>query len=67
MLSFPRSTAMTYLIARFREASTYGALTGIITALGLHLDPGLTQNITLVGTGVAGLLGILLRDRGASA
>jgi hypothetical protein len=57
---------MTYLIARFHEASTYGALTGVFAALGLHLDPGVMQNITLVGTGIAGLLGILLRDRGAS-
>ena len=57
---------MTYLSARFHEASTYGALTGVFAALGLHLDPGVMQNITLVGTGIAGLLGILLRDRGAS-
>ena len=58
---------MSYLIARFGEASTYGALAGILAALGLHLDPGLMQNITLIGTGVSGLLGILLRDKGAAA
>ena len=58
---------MSYLIARFGEASTYGALAGILAALGLHLDPGLMQNISLIGTGVSGLLGILLRDKGAGA
>ena len=58
---------MTYLIARFREPSTYGALTGILAALGLHLDAGLMQNIELIGTGLSGLLGILLRDKGAAA
>ena len=58
---------MTYLIARFREPSTYGALTGILAALGLHFDAGLMQNIALIGTGLSGLLGILLRDKGAAA
>ena len=58
---------MTYLIARFGEASTYGALTGVLAALGLHLDAGLMQNIALIGTGLSGLLGILLRDKGAAA
>jgi len=58
---------MTYLIARFGEASTYGALTGVLAALGLHLDAGLMQNIALIGTGLSGLLGILLRDKGSTA
>jgi len=58
---------MTYLIARFGEASTYGALTGVLAALGLHLDTGLMQNIALIGTGLSGLLGILLRDQGSAA
>ncbi len=58
---------MTYMIARFGEASTYGALTGVLAALGLHLDAGLMQNIALIGTGLSGLLGILLRDKGAAA
>jgi len=58
---------MTYLIARFGEASTDGALTGVLAALGLHLDAGLMQNIALIGTGLSGLLGILLRDKGAAA
>ena len=58
---------MPYLIARFSEASTYGALTGVLAALGLHLDACLMQNIALIGTGLSGLLGILLRDKGAAA
>ena len=58
---------MPYLIVRFGEASTYGALTGVLAALGLHLDAGLMQNIALIGTGLSGLLGILLRDKGSAA
>ena len=44
-----------------------GGSAGGSRALGLHLDPGVMQNITLIGTGIASLLGILLRDRGATA
>ena len=58
---------MRYLIARFGEPSTYGALAGILAALGLHSDPGLMQNLTLIGTGIAGLLGIMLKDKGGAA
>jgi hypothetical protein len=56
---------MRYLIARFGEASTYATLTALLAGLGLQLDPGLVQNVTLVCTGLAGLLGILLKDKGA--
>jgi hypothetical protein len=58
---------MTYLIARFGEGSTYAALAALLAGFGLHLDPGLVQDVTLAGTGLAGLLGILLRDTGAIA
>ena len=34
---------MTYLIARFREASTYGALTGVLAALGLQIGLGIAN------------------------
>ena len=58
---------MRYLIARFGEPSTYAALTALLGGLGLQLGPGLLQYITLVGTGIAGLLGILLKDKGGAA
>ena len=57
---------MNYLIARFGEGSTYAAIAALLAGFGLHLDPGIVQDITLVGTGVAGLAGILLKDRSAS-
>jgi hypothetical protein len=53
---------VSYLIARFREPSTYAAFAALLAAVGLHLDPGVMQNITLIGTGIAGMLGIVLRD-----
>lgn len=58
---------MRFLIARFGEPSSYGALAAMLAALGLHLDPGMLQNITLIGTGITGLLGVLLRDQGSTA
>lgn len=63
----PMETSMTDLIARFGEGSTYAALAALLAGLGLHLDPGIVQDLTLAGTGIAGLLGILLRDTGAVA
>ena len=58
---------MRFLIARFGEPSTYGALAAMLAALGLHLDPGMLQSLTLIGTGITGLLGVLLRDKGSAA
>lgn len=58
---------MNYLIARFGEASTYATLTALLAAFGLQLDPGLMQHVALIGTGVAGLAGILLKDKGSTS
>jgi hypothetical protein len=58
---------LNYLIARFGEGSTYAAIAALLAGFGLHLDPGIVQDITLAGTGIAGLLGIFLRDTAALA
>ena len=60
-----RNNAIEYLLARFGEASTYATLTALLTGLGISLAPGVVQDITLVGTGFAGLAGVLLKDKGA--
>jgi hypothetical protein len=57
---------LVYLVARLGEASTYAALAALLAGLGLRLDPGVVQDITLAGTGIAGLAGVLLRDKGAA-
>ena len=58
---------MNYLIARFSEGSTYAAVAALLAGFGLQLDPGIVQNIALVGTGITGLLGILLKEKGTAA
>ncbi|MBL6599735.1 MAG: hypothetical protein ISP41_12645 [Alphaproteobacteria bacterium] len=54
---------MRYLIDRARERSTWLGLTGLISALGLALSPDQIEAIVAAGTAVAGLIGVLGRDR----
>ena len=54
---------MKYLIDRARERSTWLGLTGLASALGLALSPEQTEAIIAAGSAVAGLIGILGRDR----
>lgn len=54
---------MRYLIDRARERSTWRGLTGLISALGLALSPDQIEAIVAAGTAVAGLIGVLGRDR----
>jgi len=54
---------MNYIIKRLREPSTYATLAAMTAAFGLSVEPGVVQNVTLAGTGVAGLLGMLLPEK----
>ena len=56
---------MKYTIARLREPSTYATLAAMLGAFGLSVEPGVLQNLTLAGTGLSGLLGLLLPERPA--
>jgi len=56
---------MQYLIARFKEPSTYAGLAAILTAFGVGLAPEYWEAISSVGVGLAGLAAILLREREA--
>lgn len=55
---------MRYLIARAAEPSTWATLTAMLAALGFAMPASIAQNITLVGMGLAGLAGVLLREKG---
>jgi hypothetical protein len=50
-------------IARLREPSTYAALAAGLSTVGVTLSPGALQNLTLAGTALSVLLGVLLRER----
>lgn len=56
-------STLAYLASRLSEPSTWATVTAILTGLGITLPPGAAQNIAAIGTGLAGLLGILLRER----
>ena len=48
---------------RLKEASTWRGLTMLLTALGISVKPDLTEQIIVAGTGVAGLIGIVTKDK----
>ena len=56
-----------YLLARMREPATYASAAAVLGTVGVTAPPGVVQNVTLVGTGVAGLLGILLPEGKSAA
>lgn len=53
---------MKWLIARFREPSTWRGLVWILTVCGVLLTPEQTEAIVLAGMALAGLLGVFLDD-----
>jgi len=54
---------MRYLIARAAEPSTWATLTAVLAAVGFNLPPSIAQNVALIGMGLAGLAGVLLREK----
>lgn len=49
-----------YLAARLSEASTWAGIATALVALHINLDPGLFKSLSIVGTGVGGLLAFLV-------
>lgn len=57
--------ALRYLVARLRESATWATITALLGIAGLHLSDPTIQAITAAGTGLAGLVAILLPEKGA--
>jgi hypothetical protein len=55
--------ALTYLVARLKEPSTYTAMTFVLTAFGAAFSPQQQNAILMIGMAAAGLLGAILPDR----
>tara|TARA_Y100000817_G_scaffold65790_1_gene49716 strand:- start:6018 stop:6197 length:180 start_codon:yes stop_codon:yes gene_type:complete len=53
------------LIKRFREPSSYAALTGVLALIGVNVDPSLMQDITTGLAALAGIAGFFLSEKGA--
>jgi hypothetical protein len=54
-----------YILARAKEPSTWRGLILILTSAGLGIAPELATLIVSVGTGVAGIIGVVTADKKA--
>ena len=52
-----------WLGARLREPSTYAGAAAIFAYFGMNVDHGLLQNITMIGTGLGGVLAFTLPEK----
>lgn len=55
---------MEFLFKKLREPSTWATLTALLAAFGVVVDPGMTQDISMAGTGLAGIAGIFMNEKG---
>lgn len=51
-----------YGVERMKEPSSWLGVGVFLGYLGWHVDPGVMQNISLIGTGLCGLLAFVLPD-----
>lgn len=51
-----------FILARLREPSTWSGMAAIGVAFGVGLPPGMVEAVTQIGVGVAGLLGIFMKE-----
>ena len=55
---------MQAILSRLREPSTYAGIAAMLAAFGITVPSDLYQSIAGALTGVAGLVAVLLRERG---
>jgi hypothetical protein len=53
---------MDYIIARLKEPSTWAGLAVVFTAAGISVSEA---ELALIGSGIAAILAIVLRERGS--
>ena len=54
---------MKYILERLKEPSSWRGLVMIATAFGVTLNPDLVSAIIAVGTGLAGVIGFVFKDK----
>jgi len=52
-----------FLLERGKEPSTWRGLSLFLTAVGIYIDPTLYTQITTIGVGIAGLIGMVTKDK----
>lgn len=53
-----------YLVDRAKEPSTWRGLAMLATGAGVYVAPEILDQVIVVGTGVAGLIGMFTREVG---
>jgi hypothetical protein len=56
---------ISWIGARLREPSTYAGLAAVLAVFHLSTDPGLMHDLTLIGTGIGGLISFVLPETSA--
>jgi len=54
---------MQAILTRFKEPSSYAALTGVLALVGINVDPGLMQQISTALAALAGIAGFFLKEQ----
>jgi hypothetical protein len=54
---------MKYILERLKEPSSWRGLVLIATAFGVSVNPELLPSIIAVGTGLAGVIGCVFKDK----
>jgi hypothetical protein len=57
---------ISWLGARLREPSTYAGLAAVLAVFHLSSDPGLVHSLTLIGTGLGGVIAFVLPEQSGS-
>ena len=57
---------MSWILDRLKEPTTWRGLVWVATACGVTLNPEIWQQITAVGMALAGLLGVLTKEKPAN-
>lgn len=55
-----------FIVPRLKERSTYVGLVGLLTALGITIEPAYVDVALAVGASVAGVIGIVWKDTAAA-
>ncbi len=48
---------------RLKEASTWRGITLLLTSIGISVKPDLMEQIIVAGTGIAGVIGLVTKDK----
>lgn len=51
------------ILDRFKEPSSYAALTGVLAMVGVMIPNDLWQSITMIGCGICGAIGFFAKEK----